>query len=518
MSIAKKSFKNMRVAFSLFLINLVITFLARRYFLDNLGVEILGMNTIAMNIVGFLSLAELGIMNPISYALYRPVPENNRKSISEIISVQGWIYRKVAYVIILCSIVIFFCLPMLFSKTTLPIWYAYVAFTSFLISALSTYFVSYVQVLLIADLQEYKVNYINQLMKFTKYALQISVVILIENIQNKFLAWCFIEIILSIAIALLIKYVVKKDYPWLNIELQNGKKLKDEHQEIIAKIKQIFFHQLGGIVITQVTPVIIYAYISHNTVTKYENYIIIVTAIYSLVGATFAGIQAGIGNLIAQGNKNRVIAFFNQFLVFRYWVISIICFTFYLQSEYFIILWIGKDFVLEEQVLLVLTLYAFIRLARSFIDSFLVGYGLFSDIYAPIIESIMTIGLSIILGKYFGLFGIILGSTISLFIMVIGWKAFFLFSRGFSTSIKLYIAKLIKLGIVLIFSILLSNFIVEELKVFNFMVDNTSFIKWAINSAFVATIYVFISGMVLIFLNKDMRTFSLRVKNMFLSK
>lgn len=518
MSIAKKSFKNMRVAFSLFLINLVITFLARRYFLDNLGVEILGMNTIAMNIVGFLSLAELGIMNAISYALYKPISEDNRKSISEIISVQGWIYRKVAYVIIFFSIIIFLCLPILFSKTTLPIWYTYVAFSTFLISSLSTYFVSYVQVLLIADLQEYKVNYINQLMKFTKYVLQISAVILIENIENKFLAWCFIEIILSIVIALLIKYVVKKDYPWLNIELQNGKKLKDKHQEIITKIKQIFFHQLGGIVITQVTPVIIYAYISLNTVTKYENYIIIVTAIYSLIGATFSGIQAGIGNLIAQGDKNRVIAFFNQFLVFRYWVISIICFTFYLQSEYFITLWIGKDFVLEEQVLLVLTLYTFIRLARSFIDSFLVGYGLFSDIYAPIIESIMTIGLSIILGKYFGLFGIILGSTISLFIMVIGWKAFFLFSRGFDISIAFYITKLAKVSIILIGSILLSNFIIAELKIFNFIVDNTSFVTWAINSAVVATIYVIVSGFMLLIFSTDMRAFSLRVKNMFISK
>lgn len=518
MSIAKKSFKNMRVAFSLFLINLVITFLARRYFLDNLGVEILGMNTIAMNIVGFLSLAELGIMNAISYALYKPISENNRKSISEIVSVQGWIYRKVAYVIIFFSIIIFLCLPILFSKTTLPIWYTYVAFSTFLISSLTTYFVSYVQVLLVADLQEYKVNYINQLVKFAKYTLQIIAIILIEHIENKFLAWCFIEVILSILIALLIKSAVRKNYPWLLINLSTEKNLRKKHIEIITKIKQIFFHQLGGIIITQVTPIIIYSYISLHTVTKYENYMIIVTAIYSLVGATFSGIQAGIGNLIAQGDKNKVITFFNQFLVFRYWVISIICFTFYLQSEYFITLWIGSDFVIEKQVLLVLTLYAFIRLARSFVDSFLAGYGLFSDIYAPIIESIMTIGLSIILGRYFGLFGIILGSTISLFIMVIGWKAFFLFSRGFSTSVKLYVIKLLELSVVLTLSILLSNFVVEELKIFTFMIDNTSFIRWAINSAVVATIYVFISGMMLLFFNKDMRTFSLRVKNIFLSK
>ena len=144
--------------------------------------------------------------------------------------------------------------------------------------------------------------------------------------------------------------------------------------------------------------------------------------------------------------------------------------------------------------------------------------GLFSDIYAPIIESIMTIGLSIILGKYFGLFGIILGSTISLFIMVIGWKAFFLFSRGFDISITFYITKLAKMSIILIGSILLSNFIIAELKIFNFIVDNTSFVTWVINSAFVATIYVIVSGFMLLIFSTDMRAFSLRVKNMFISK
>lgn len=516
MSIAKKSFKNMRIAFSLFLLNLVVTFLARRYFLENLGSEILGMNTIAMNIIGFLSLAELGIMNAISYALYKPLADKNRVNISEILSVQGWIYRRVAYVIILCAGILIVFLPSFFSKTNLPIWYIYLAFATFLLSSLVTYFISYVQVLLIADLQEYKVNYVNQLTKFSKYAIQILVTITLDSIEYKFLAWCFIELTANILAALIIKRIIKKDYSWLVISISNGGLLRNKHNEIIVKIKQIFFHQLGGIIITQVTPVIIYYYISLHVVTQYENYMIIITAIFSLVGATFAGIQAGIGNLIAQGDKSRVISFFNQFLVFRYWIISIICFTFYLQSEYFISLWIGTDFIIEKQVLLVLTLYAFIRLARSFVDSFLVGYGLFSDIYAPIIESIMTISLSIILGKYFGLAGIIWGSTISLFIIVIGWKAFFLFFRGFNTSVKHYVSKLIALLIALALAIFIAKYIVDKLKLISFLVDNSSFIKWGINSAIISGIYIFISASILLFFNKDMRSFMIRVKRMFL--
>ena len=74
------------------------------------------------------------------------------------------------------------------------------------------------------------------------------------------------------------------------------------------------------------------------------------------------------------------------------------------------------------------------------------------------------------------------------------------------------------MSIILIGSILLSNFIIAELKIFNFIVDNTSFVTWVINSAFVATIYVIVSGFMLLIFSTDMRAFSLRVKNMFISK
>lgn len=53
-----------------------------------------------------------------------------------------------------------------------------------------------------------------------------------------------------------------------------------------------------------------------------------------------------------------------------------------------------------------MVIYAFIAMTRTN-DSFIVAYGLFQDVYAPVVEAILNLGLSVVLGYYYGLAGII---------------------------------------------------------------------------------------------------------------
>lgn len=107
-----KGIKNAQVALLFYFINLLLGFISRKFFIDYLGAEILGLNTTATNLLGFLNLAELGIGAAISYSLYRPLHKDDKISINEIVSVQGWLYRRIAYFVILASVALMLFFPL----------------------------------------------------------------------------------------------------------------------------------------------------------------------------------------------------------------------------------------------------------------------------------------------------------------------------------------------------------------------------------------------------------------------
>ena len=110
-----KSIKNSLVALAFYFINLVLQFFSRKVFLDYLGAEILGLNTTATNLLQFLNLAELGIGSAIACTLYKPLLEKDTVAINEIVSLQGWLYRRIAWIVIVGSLVLMAFFPWIFA-------------------------------------------------------------------------------------------------------------------------------------------------------------------------------------------------------------------------------------------------------------------------------------------------------------------------------------------------------------------------------------------------------------------
>ena len=54
--------------------------------------------------------------------------------------------------------------------------------------------------------------------------------------------------------------------------------------------------------------------------------------------------------------------------------------------------WVGKDYLLDSTSFVLLVIYAFIAMTRTN-DSFIVAYGLFQDVYAPVVEAILNFGI-----------------------------------------------------------------------------------------------------------------------------
>lgn len=382
---------------------LLLGFFSRRIFIDSIGIEVMGLNATVGNLLGLLNLAELGIGSAVSFTLYAPLFKHDYDTINEIVAIQGWLYRRVGYLLLAGSAVLMCFFPWIFAKTDLPLWYAYTTFGVFLLSVVLGYFINYGQIMLSASQQEYKIITNVQSFRIIKQLLQI---VGLGLLGLGYVYWLIIELTLSVALCLVLNRTIKKSFPWLHPVLSQGKQLVTKYPQILQKTKQLFFHKMAGYMLTQTSPLIIYILLSLTVVAIYSNYMLLITTVTTLISSIFAGIIAGIGSLIAEGDKNKIVAFFREYTIIRYWLASVGCFCLYYLMQPFIVLWLGKEYLLDSTSHSLLILLAFTTLSRAN-DSFYMAYGIYHDIYAPITEAVLNLGLSLI--------GLLLGATRSHF-------------------------------------------------------------------------------------------------------
>lgn len=499
-----KSIKNAKVALIFYFINIVLQFFSRKVFLDYLGAEVLGLNTTAQNLIGFLNLAELGIGGAIAFTLYKPIYEKNTQVINEIVSLQGWLYRRVAYVVIAGACVLMCFFPLIFEKAEVPLWYTYGSFIVLLVSALLGYFVNYRQIVLTADQKEYKITLNVQGFKVIKVLLQIAA---IYYLSNGYVYWMILELLMAVTTAVVLDKLLKREYPWLKTIIMQGGTLRQKYPEIISKTKQVFFHQIAAFVLFQTSPLIIYTYASLTLVAVYGNYMLIITGVTLLMDALLRSINAGVGSLVAEGDKERIKKVFWELTSLRLWLASVVCFGIYKLGHSFIILWVGNDFLLEQSAFIVLIAITFIGLSRTN-DTFLAAYGLFQDVWAPVTEAVLNLGLSILLGYYYGLTGILSGVLISLLVIVCIWKPLFLYKCGFKENIGEYVIRLFKYLALIAVSCISISWLGDCL----FSNSFHSYGQWCLYAFKLLVLYTLFSLTLFLCLDKASRSYVIRFK------
>ena len=383
-----KSIRNSKVALIYTFFNSILSFFSRKIFLDHLGTEILGLNTTAVNILQFLNLAELGIGTAVTFTIYKPLFEKDYESVNEIVSVQGWLYRRIAWWMIGGALVAMCLFPFIFNKMELPLWYAYASFGVLLVSSLLGYFVNYKQIILSADQCEYAITYSYKGTLIVKTFCQMAAV---YYFPNGYLWWLILEFVFAFVASWRLNQTIRKRAPFLHSSVSLGRKIKGKYPDIIIKIKQLFFHKISGFILTEVTPLIIYGYANLALVPLYGNYLVIISGVKLAVSSVFDSIGASVGNLVAEGDSPKIMTVFNELFSSRFLFITTACFCLYILTPEFVTLWIGPQYVLSNSTLLLMILTLYIRCRKTTVDVYLNAYGLFNDIWAPITEACLNI-------------------------------------------------------------------------------------------------------------------------------
>lgn len=504
MSRTSKSITNGKFAFVYYFTNLILGFISRKAFIEYIGIEVLGLNQTAQNLLGFLNLAELGIGSAIAFTLYKPLANDDHQSIIEIVTVQGWLYRRIAFVIALGAFILMVFFPIIFKNTGLPLWYAYTSFGVFLYSSLLTYFVNYKQILFSASQQEYKITKHYNFVMLLKSTLQIVAII---YLPFAYIWWLILQVVFASLASWNLNRAIKKTFPYLQIELSKGKALLKKYANIITKVKQLFFHAIGGFVLTQTSSLIIFAFVDLTMVAIYGNYILISNCVRMLFNAIFTGVTAGIGNLVAEGDNKKIISVFEELFSSKFLIITSFLLCFYEFANPFMTIWVGKDYLLDKPVLLVIVLTLYILLSRTTVDSYIYATGLFQDIWAPVTEAILNVGLSILLGYYFGVIGVLLGVLVSLIVVILVWKPYFLFKKGLKLPIGIYIWINLKHFIAFAIAAVITLMIFGTLS----LPTPSDYFSWGGQAVTFTLIFFFVLTSILYLISAGMRNFFRRV-------
>ena len=429
-----KSILNAKVNLAFFLANTLALFISRKIFLEYLGADFVGLTGTLQNILGFLNLAELGISTSVSYALYKPISQGNREEINRIITVFGLLYRRIGTFVLLAAAAVSLVLPLIFHKSPFDLGIIYFAFWSFTASSLIGYYLNFKQILLQADQKNYVVTAHFQTVVLIKTIVQIATV---SYIGSPYL-WIAVELLFSIVYSIAINRKIASTYPWLTADIGLGKRVRGQYPEIIRKTKQVFVHKMKDFLLMQSDQILIFAFVSLKMVAYYGNYTMIIGRLTTIFNTMLEGITAGVGNLIAEGDEQKIYGVFWEMVAVRYLIAGTACFALYQGIQPLICIWLGEEYLLSAAMITLLLINAFIMLSRGAVDMFNFAFGNYGDTWAAWAEGTINITVTIAACSLWGLPGVLIGKIVSLVPIIVVWKPLYLYRTSFRRSIWHY--------------------------------------------------------------------------------
>ena len=425
------SVKNISYGFFVTILNTLISFITRTVLVNTLGATVIGLNGLFTEVISMLSLAELGVGMAIVYSLYKPINEQNFHKISQLMSLYKKAYLIISFVTLLIGLLLTPFIQYLITGIDYPLYYIKLVFLLIVIKTSSTYLFSYKTSLLNADQKQYIVSIITVIVKLIITVVTIICLLLTRN----YILYLILLIIQSIITNLIISNYVNNIYPQVSYDIKMD---KTEEYEIFSNIKNIFIKRLSGVITSSTDNILISTIVSTVQVGYYSNYTLIFSMVRTLKQQFTNGIAASIGNLSVDSTKEHCVNVLSR-LTYLYFIFGLImCSGLMAVSGNFILIWIGKQYVMSDNIVFLAIFNLFLEICSDPLWQYLEVSGLFNrDKNIAIIGSVINLIISIFLGLRVGIIGILLGTMCTQLIQLV-LKANLIFQYKFFQSPKTF--------------------------------------------------------------------------------
>lgn len=440
-------------------VSFFIAFISQAVFIRLLGAEFLGINGLFSNIISMLNIVELGIGNAIVFNLYKPIADNDTNKISSIMIFYKKVYMFIACIILVLGLSVMPFLKYIVKDVTIDV-NIYFVFLLFLFSTLSSYFMVYKRNLIIANQQSYIINIIHMIYLV---CLNIFQLILLFYTKNYYV-YLIIKILFQILENLVISYISKRKYSY--IDLKNYQKLdKKTENDIFGKVKALFFHKIGSVIVLGTDNILISTFFGVIKVGIYSNYNVILNAINTIFGQVITSCTASVGNLMTIDNIEKKYDVFCKIRFINFWISCFTSAALLVLIQPFISIWVGTKYLLEITVVIVLVINFYEKMQRQTYNTFKDSAGIWEeDKFVPIVESIINIVFSILFIYLFGFIGVFLGTMISSCVLWFYSYPKYVYGKIFEKKIVNYYIEGFKYNIVFLIIIMLVSIIAFYIK------------------------------------------------------
>ena len=459
---------------------LSLSFISKTIFIKLLGAEYLGVNGLYSNILTLLSLAELGIGNVMIYSLYRPVAENDKNEIYSLLEFYKKIYNAIAISIFVVGILLIPFLHIII-KSNLSIDKLIIYYLIFLLNSVLSYFSIYKSALINATQQIYIINTVNTVCTFLQHLTQILILLLTKN----YILYLSVQIIFTLVNNIVISNKANKMYPF--IKDKSYKKNCIDTQNIKENIKSVFLYRIGSVIMNNTDNILISIILGTVYVGYYSNYSLLVGTVATFINIIINSMMSSLGNLNASDDMEKSYSIFNILLLLFHWLSAICSISFILVINDFVTIWLGKEFILNSEIVLCIIFNFYIKNAINPVWMYRETMGLFNNIkYTMIFAALINMILSVILGLKFGLAGIIISTAIARIFTTVWYEPKSLFKLKFKKPVKEYWKNQIRYLIGTIITLLISNYLLKGLHISLFNI----FIKLVTNFIILTIIFI----------------------------
>ncbi len=439
MSRLEKSTKTIAFNFLNSALSSILGLVSRTVFINVLGKEYLGLAGLLSNVLGFLSISELGIATAIGFSLYKPLANKDNATVSALMSLYRKAYAVIAGIVFVAGIGLFFFLDFFIPPTEQP-YGTSVAYFAFLISSVSGYLFSYKTTLISSDNQSYRLGPIIAWTSILQTTCQIIALLLTKD----YVVYIIVQIACGILRMVLQNRFITKNYP--QIDFRSKQKLdKETTHQIKRNIGGLMVAKIGDYLVNSTDNMIITKLVSLAATGIYSNYLLIRDLINGFIATVFGGISASLGNVVAvESDKRKLEVFetlmFSAFFVYSFEAVCFLC----LFNPFIGEIWLGEEYLFDMPTVAVIVLNNFLTGLRIPLIHMKSAAGKYmEDAWVPFGFAAINLVASIILAKHYGIMGVFLGTIIGSLLTADWYRPIVIYKHVFHVSVWKYFSKFV---------------------------------------------------------------------------